>query len=426
MSAFDDVDYFTDQSLVPDPYGYFEHLRARGPVVLLPKRGVVAVTGYDEAATVFRDTDTYSSCNAVTGPFPALPFEPEGDDISALIEQHRHRMPMGEYVVTQDPPAHAAQRGLLMRLLTPKRMRENEAFMWSLADRQIDTFLERGTFEVLTDFAHPFALLVIADLLGVPEEDHEAFRDELLELQAQLAVGMGERGQRDPLAFLTETFTAYIEDRRRAPRQDVLSQLAAATYPDGTVPEVDVVVRTATFLFAAGQDTTTRVVANGLRILAEQPELQELLRRDRDRVPNFIEEVLRIESPVKSDFRLARRSTTLAGVEIPAGTTVMVLLGAANRDPGHFECPHEVRADRPNAQAHLSFGRGIHACPGGPLSRIEVRVSFNRILDRLEGIRVAEGHHGPPDDRRFEFEPTYILRGLKSLHLEFTTSGGSR
>lgn len=426
MALFNDIDFFTDPSLVSDPYEYYEHLRGRGPVVLLPQRGVVAVTGYEEAAAVYRDTDTFSSCNAVTGPFPPLPFAPEGDDISTLIDQHRRAMPMGEYIVTQDPPTHAAHRSLLMRLMTPKRMRENEAFMWDLADHQIDTFVERGAFEVLAEYAHPFALLVIADLLGVPEQDRDAFRADLLELQDQLSVGTGQRGRRDPLAFLTEIFTSYIEDRRRAPREDVLTQLAHATYPDGSTPEVGVVVRTATFLFAAGQDTTTRLLSNGLRILAEQPELQDLLRRERDRIPNFIEEVLRIEGPIKSDFRLTRRSTTLAGVDIPAGTTVVVLTGAANRDPRQFECPHEIRADRPNAQAHLSFGRGIHSCPGGPLSRIEVRVSFERILDRLGDIRIAEAHHGPLGAHRFEFEPTYILRGLKALHLEFTTRKASQ
>jgi cytochrome P450 len=424
VTDFDVVDYFTDQSLVPDPYKYFEHLRAQGPVVALPRAGVFAVTGFDEALAVYRDTETFSSCNAVAGPFPRRPFEADGDDVSALIEQHRHAMPMGEYLITQDLPEHTAQRGLLMRLLTPKRMRENEAFMWELADRQIDTFVERGRFEVLTDYAHPFALLVIADLLGVPREDHEAFRDELIELQGQLGVGMsGQRGARDPLSFLTERFTTYVEERRLHPGHDVLTHLATATYPDGTVPEVDVVVRTATFLFAAGQDTTTRLLAWGLQVLAERPELQIQLRSDRSLVPNFIEEVLRIESPVKSDFRMARRSTNIAGVDIPAGATVMILPGATNRDPHHFECPHEFRADRANAGAHVSFGRGIHSCPGGPLSRIEVRVSLERLLDRLDDLRISVDDHGPADDRRFDFEPTYILRGLTALHLEFTPVG---
>src|SRR4029077_11990528 len=154
--------------------------------------------------------------------------------------------------------------------------------------------------------------------------------------------------------------------------------------------------------------------------LAEHPELQDELRADRDRIPDFLEEVLRVESPVKTDFRLALRTTTIGGVDIPAGTPVMLLNGAANRDPRRFECPAEFRADRPNAQSHVAFGRGHHSCPGGPLARAEGRISVERILDRLRDIRLSEEHHCPPRARRFEYEPTWVLRGLHELHLEFT------
>ena len=133
-----------------------------------------------------------------------------------------------------------------------------------------------------------------------------------------------------------------------------------------------------------------------------------------------------IESPVKSDFRLARRSTTVAGVEIDAGTPVMLLNGAANRDPRHFERPGEFRLDRANAKAHLAFGRGVHSCPGGPLARAEGRVSIERILDRMRDIRLSEELHGPPSARHFEYEPTWVLRGLHKLHIEFTPAGASR
>jgi cytochrome P450 len=129
--------------------------------------------------------------------------------------------------------------------------------------------------------------------------------------------------------------------------------------------------------------------------------------------------VLRVESPVKTDFRLTRRTTTVAGVEITAGTPVMLLNGAANRDPRRFECPAEFRVDRPNAQSHVAFGRGVHSCPGGPLARVEGRVSLERILDRMRDIRLSEEHHGPPGARRFAYEPTWVLRGLTKLHLEF-------
>ena len=119
-----------------------------------------------------------------------------------------------------------------------------------------------------------------------------------------------------------------------------------------------------------------------------------------------------------------RRSTTLGGVDLPAGSAVSIFLGAVNRDPQHFECPAEFRVDRPHAQAHLAFGRGIHSCPGGPLARAEARVTVNRILDRMRDIRLSEEHHGPPDARRFEYAPTYVLRGLEQLHLEFTAVEG--
>jgi cytochrome P450 len=206
----------------------------------------------------------------------------------------------------------------------------------------------------------------------------------------------------------------------------VLTQLALATYPDGSTPEVTAVVRTATFLFAAGQETTARLLATGLEVPLRVPELQDELRAHRERIPDFIEEVLRIESPVKADFRLARRATTIGGVEIPAGTPVMLLNGAANRDPRRFECPAEFRLDRPNAKEHLAFGRGAHSCPGGPLARVEGRVSIERILDRTRDIRLSEEHHGPPNARHFEYEPTWILRGLHELHIGFTPVAASK
>jgi cytochrome P450 len=217
-------------------------------------------------------------------------------------------------------------------------------------------------------------------------------------------------------------FGRYVEDRRREPRPDVLTGMATATFPDGTMPEVQDVVRVAVNLFAAGQETTVRLLGSALQMLAERPDIQDRLRTDPERVPEFIEEMLRYESPVKGDFRLARRSTTVGGVDIPAGTTVMLLNGAANRDAARFEAPDEFIVERSNARQHMAFGRGVHSCPGGPLARAEARVSVERLLDRLSDIRISEEHHGPADARRFNYVPTFILRGLTTLHLEFTPS----
>jgi cytochrome P450 len=293
--------------------------------------------------------------------------------------------------------------------------------MWGLADRQLDEFIDAGECEFISAYTQPFAMLAVADLLGVPQEEHEAFKEGFGLSQGIGTVGAGRDGQpgENPLAWLDDRFASYVEDRRRSPRHDVLTSLAQATYPDGTTPEVTAVVRTATFLFAAGQETTARLLAAALKHLAEHPELQDELRDHREKIPGFIEEVLRMESPVKTDFRMTVRTTSVAGVEISAGTPVMLLNGAANRDPERFECPHEFRLERPNAHSHVAFGRGVHSCPGGPLARAEGRISLERILDRMQNIRLSEEHHGPPGDRRFRYEPTWLLRGLNKLHLEF-------
>jgi len=427
VTDFDAIDFFRDQSLVEDPYPYFDWLRSECPVRRELHHDVVMVTGYEEAVAVYNDTATFSSCNSVTGPFPGFPVALEGDDVSALIEEHRDELPFGDQITTFDPPKHTNHRALLMRLITPKRLKENEEFMWRLADRQIDEFVARGECEFLGDFAAPFAMLVVADLLGVPEADHDTFRDELQGGGSRRRRMVGSTGERSlehrPLEFLYERFTEYVEARRREPRDDVLTGLATATFPDGSLPEVIDVVRIASNLFAAGQETTVRLLGTALKLLGEQPDLQQLLRDQRDRIPNFIEESLRSESPVKGDFRLSRVTATVGGVDIPAGTTLMVLNGAANRDPRRFESPDEFQVERANARQHLAFGHGPHTCPGAPLARAEARVSIERLLDRMADIRVSDAKHGPVGARQYEYTPTFILRGLQKLYLEFTPVG---
>jgi cytochrome P450 len=428
MADVDGIDFFRGDELLADPYPYFEALRAECPVRRETHHDVVMITGHDEAVAVYNDAERFSSCTSVTGPFPGFPVPVDGeDDISALIAQHRDELPMSDQLPTLDPPMHTDHRALLMRLITPKRLKENEDFMWRLADRQLDSFLadrDGGVAhgEFIGGYASPFAMLVIADLLGVPEDDQVQFQQALLHDKPTGAIGSTEKDDlgRTPLQYLYERFTEYVEDRRTAPREDVLTGLAAATFPDGSTPEVIDVVRVAANLFAAGQETTVRLLGSAIKILAEQPELQAQLRSDRALIPNFIEETLRFESPVKGDFRLAKVPTTVGDVDLPAGTTVMLVNAAANRDPRHFDDPAAFRPDRPNARTHLSFGRGIHTCPGAPLARAEARVSLERLLDRTTDIAIDEAHHGPADARRYRYVPTFILRGLTRLHLELT------
>jgi cytochrome P450 len=413
------LDFFRDEALVADPYPVLDRMRQAGPVWREPVHGVLVVTGYDEVLAVVNDADSFSSCNSTTGPIPGFPVSLDGLDaaeVSALIDAHRDELPFSDQLPSFDPPTHTAHRSLLSRLITPKRLKENEDFMWRLADRVLDPFLAAGGGEFIGTVANRFALLVVADLLGVPEEDHAELAQVLT---GDVTVGSTADAvmAHSPLEYLYRRFTDYIEDRRREPRADVMTEMAQARFPDGSLPEVIDVVRVAANLFSAGQETTVRLLSSALKVLAEDHELQARLRANPDLIPNFIEEALRFESPIKGDFRLSRAPVTVGGVEIPAGTTVMVHFGAANRDPRQFENPDVFDPDRPNARRQIGFGRGIHSCIGAPLARAEGRVLLQRLLERTASVDIDEDRHGPAHDRRYTYVPTYILRGLTDLHV---------
>ena len=406
------TNFFRDRAVQDDPYPYYDTLRALSPIWREPHYGVYMVTGYEEARSVYNDAQHFSSCNAVSGPFKKFPVPLEGDDVSAVIDRYRDELPFSDQLPSFDPPRHTDHRALLMRLLTPRRLRDNEEFMWRLADRQMDEFVGEGTCEFIRAYAAPFTLLVIADLEGVPESDHGMFRAHLASPPDKL--------EHKPLEFLYDQFTAYIEDRRRAPRADIMTAMATATFPDGSTPEVKDVALLAANLFAGGQETTVRLLSFAVRIIAQHPDIQQRLRDDRDLIPNFIEETLRYESPLRVQFRMARTRTTVAGVDIPAGSTTMLLPGAANRDPRTFPDPARLDLARANARNHIAFGHGIHHCAGAHLARAEGRVTLNRLLDRTSDITISEKEHGPPGARRYEYLPTYFLRGLEQLHVELT------
>ena len=182
----------------------------------------------------------------------------------------------------------------------------------------------------------------------------------------------------------------------------------------------DDVMRIAANLFAAGGETTARLMSTSFRILGDRPDLQQVLREEPDTIPAFIEEAVRLESPIKGEFRLSRVPVTVGDVDLPAGTTVFVMNGAANRDPRQFDDPHKFRLDRVNGRQHVGFDHGIHSCAGAPLACAETRITIERFLDRTGDITISEAAHGPADARRYEYDPTYMLRGLEELHLEFT------
>jgi cytochrome P450 len=407
----------TDGSLIEDPFPYYEAVRAQGPIYREPNHGMFVFSGYDEILAVYRDVESFSSCNVYTGPLFELPGAPYGDNVDDLIEQFRGQMAGSDTFITHDPPVHTQERGLMMRLLTPKRMEETTAFIERLADERIDSFIADGRCNFIGDYAQPLAMLFIAELLGVPEED----RPRLRALFAQMGApgGIGKQVPDNPLWFLDDFFLEYIEDRRRHPRPDVLTKLANNTHSDGTLPTLKEAVGVATILFAGGQGTSARFLGNAMQFIAEHADTQSQLRQEPALIPQFVEEMLRVNSPVKKNTRMARRTTTIGGVEIPAGSTVLLLLPAADRDPRQFECPAQFRVNRQNAREHVAFGRGPHTCPGAPLVRTSARVTIERMLARLDDIRISEAEHGPPGDRRYAYTNSWILRGFDALHLEF-------
>lgn len=423
MADFETADVFKDMEVTNDPYPYFEYLRGRGSVTPLPSRNVVAVTGYDEGIAIFRDDENFSAVDSTTGPFLPLEFD-ASRDIDGQIAQCRAEFPFANTIINQDLPNHNRSKAILKGIITPARLKENEAFMHALSGQIIEEFVDRGRFEVVSEYGQPFAQLVIADLLGVPKEDHLQFRS-MIGAPGQLPGTLGGEFDfaRNPFVGIAMQFASYIQDRRQNPRDDVLTRLARQTAEDGRLPDVMEVVAVATFLFGAGQDTTVQLFTGMMRYLAENPGLEDRLRANPASIPDFIEEVLRLQGTVKSTFRYVRRPVTVGGVDLEPGTHVMINLAAMNRDPSRFQDPTKFDAERNNLRTHVSFGRGIHACAGAPLARAEARATMECVLSRMKNFRLDKVKHGDHGTPRFDYLPNYSLRGVTEMHVEFDVIG---
>ena len=417
--------YFTDHAILVDPYAYFEAIRAHGPVYRLPEQGIVVVTGFDEMLEVLANTQDFSAVNGPQGAAAPLPFTPQGSDITPQIEAHRTEFMGGNLVVSLDDQPHTYSRSILNRLFTPSKLRANEAFMAEYADRLVREMVASGRCDMVREVATPYVTNVIADLLGVPEDDRKLFMEAI-----DAGVGAGSLDPDDlaqqnaPLILMGMYFSQYVSDRRANPTGDVLSELSQATYPDGSLPDAEEIVRLATFLFAAGQDTSAKLLGNALVYIIDQPGLQDRLRADSSLIPALLEEVLRLEGSTKMTSRLARRDTAIAGVDCPAGTQVMLAMAAANRDPRRWDDPTALVLDRPKIKEHLGFGRGKHTCIGAPLARVEVRVLLEKLLEHTAQIDLDPARHGPPGARKLEFEPSFIIRGLANLDVVLTPAKG--
>ena len=416
-----EVDFFRDPAVIADPKGYFQMMRSKCPVVREPHHNTFMVTGYREALEVLGSKDgTYSSACSIVGPIPPLPFALARGDIREQLEAHRGELPWADHLVCFDGKKHADHRALLLKLLTPTRVKQNQEYLIGLAERLIDGFIEKGRCNVVPDYAHATTTYAISDIMGIPPQD----RAKLLELigapPSQVEGDAAHKIGRDPLIFLKDRFDGYLRDRLDNPTEDLMSELVLSRFKDGSRPDFDMLSGLARFLFAAAQDTTSRLIAMGILILGENPELQRRLRNEPQRIGDFIEEALRYDAPVKVVYRLALTDTAVAGVQVPAGSIVTVCLTAASNDSGYFQNPDVVDIDRPRLRDHMGFSKGVHACLGAQLGRMEARIAIERLLARTSDIRISEEHHGPPDARRYRFEPTYTFRSLSDLHIEFS------
>jgi len=415
-------DYFTDPDVLLDPFDYFRNVFVEGPIYQVPGKDYMVVTGFDECAEIARNSADFSSifCFSPYGAGLPLPFVPDGDDISEQIESHRTP---DDLLVTYDGTFHASNRSIITRLFTPSRLRQNQAFMMAYADKLANDLVARGRCELISDFALPFATSVIADLLGIPEEDRQLFMDAIA---ASAPIGSpvdpsDVRTQVPHFGYMSDFFERYIRDRRVNPKADVLHELATSRYPDGSEPDVMEIVKLAMFLFVGGRGSSSKFLASCMYFVAERPELQQQMREAPELIPSFIEEVLRLQGTTKATFRLARRKTKVGNVEIPAGTKLVVAFMAANRDPRRWDSPDDFQMDRPRIREHLAFGRGPHTCAGAPLARTEARVVIERFLEKFSDITLDQKYHGEPGRRIISFDPSYIARGLSHLHLVLKT-----
>lgn len=417
-------DFYTDPEILLDPYSYFEEVRKVGPVAQLPGKDYLIVTGFAEALEIFRNTTDFSASIALQGAAFPLTFTPEGSDISEQLEAHRSEIIGNDLLVNLDDRAHNNLRALVNRLFTPSRLKANEAFIRKYSEELVANAVAKGGCELISEIATPFVTLVIADLLGVPEGDRQFFMDII---QAAPPPGSLDSSENDfsaredhPMAVMGRYFAGYLQERMENPRDDILSELVHASYPDGTKPTLIDLINLSTFMFGAGQDTSAKLIGNAMRYIVDEPGLQDTLRADPGQVPAMLEEVLRLEGSSKITARLCRKDTEIGGVKIRAGTRIAIALAAISRDPKRWDDPHRFVMNRPRIKEHLSFGRGAHTCAGAPLARAEVDILIRKFLESTTDIGLDDAVHGPTGGRRLTYEPSFIVRGLANLQITLT------
>ena len=400
-----------DPAVIADPYAYYRRLHAEAPVHRDPHTGIVFVSSYELVLEVLRSPDRFSSHFGA-----GLGGQAVGNEKVRAIMQEGY--PAVDTMLTADPPEHGRFRGLVNKAFTPRRVARLEARIQEIANELVDAFVGEGRFEVLSQFAVLLPLTVIAEQLGVSLGDLGRLRRWTDGFTTQLS-GMAAKEDEIEAAKRIVEFQKYFADRidevAEEPRDDILSDLVRARIEGERPLDVAESLSILQQLLVAGNETTASAITEGLLLLLRHPDQLELVMEDAERIPNMIEEVLRVASPTQNIWRVVASDCELGGVELPAKTFMMIRYGAANRDAQQFPDPDRFDVLRENASSHLAFGNGIHFCIGAMLARKEMHVAFQTALSRLPGLRIEEGSP-------LHYKPSMLLRGLEELHLAFDPS----
>jgi cytochrome P450 len=390
-----------------DPYSFYARARDDEPVFFTPELAMWCVSRHEDVSAILGDPVMFSSRDAMPDLGQA------GPRVRAALRGYRQRRRM----MSMDPPGHTALRDLVRQALSPRRVAAMERAIRGIANAVIDEFAAGGHADLVGQLAYPLPLTVILRLLGIPYEDIGMCRQWTGDLEQLLfARAMVPAGRQDELAGNVLAYQQYLEDlvavREDNPGEDLVSYLIQAKDEWGSRLSPPQVTDTIQGLIIGGHETLANGLGNVLHQLLADRSRWEEIRADPGLIDAAVEEGLRADPPVSGVIRTATRPVTVAGVDLPAGTRLFLLLGSANADERCFPRAGEFRLDRGGQARHLAFGQGIHSCLGAPLARLEARVALRLLTVRLPGLRLASG----ADLRHV---PVPVLRGFARLPVEW-------
>jgi cytochrome P450 len=384
-----------------DPYPMYRRLREAAPIVRAPLLGAWLATRWDECEEILRERQFSADRSELAVMRMLRRGARDAPEMLGFIESD---------LLMLAGTRHARLRRLVSKAFTPRRVETLEPRIEALVAELLDRAAAQGEMDVVRDLAAPLPAAVIGELLGVPAHDQQRLRgwsDELVELLDPLSGREGLEPPRRATRGLAVYFRGLLDERRRAPRDDLLTALATAEESGASLTEAEILAL-CQLLLAAGHETTTNLIANAVLVLLRYPDQRRRLQDDPGLLPNAIEEILRFESPVQLTDRVATEDCELGGRRIRRGQLVGVLLASANRDPARFPDPDRLDLGRADVR-HLAFGHGAHFCLGAQLARLEARLALGALLRRFPDLT---GSPEPPGWKR-----SSVLRGPTSLPL---------